>query len=111
MSEVERDVEKEVIRIFLPVIIRNLIRHELLEKDKLHDYDYIQKVISEHPYIIDELNLVIRIQHIVQSLDWISVRSTQGVFSTSCNYSDRPDHRANCLGTGSTDSSISTLVP
>lgn len=48
--------------------------------------------------------LGIRIQDIVQSLDLFSVRSTQGVFSTSCNYSDRPDYRANCLGTGSTGS-------
>jgi hypothetical protein len=46
--------------------------------------------------------LTIRIQDIVQSLNSICVRSTRGVFSTSCNYSGRPYHRANCLGTGST---------
>ena len=46
----------------------------------------------------------IRIQDIVHLLGSIFVCSTQSVFNTSCTYLGRPDHRANCLGTGNTGS-------
>jgi hypothetical protein len=66
MSELELElgIQKEICNQVIPIIIRNLLRLELLEKDKLHDRDYIIKIIGENRrVIIGEMGMNVKIHH------------------------------------------------